>query len=180
MAPEQIAWASSSSSLLAPLHILSYSTLLGTELYQTFVMTKVCYQSLPRSAFTTLQKRVFPIYFRSQTLLILSTAATIPPYGPLTLQASKSYWIPFAVAATTALLNFFIYGPRTRQLMMDRLRQETKDGSKPNSPAKLSSNLETLNRAFSRSHAMSIHLNLISIAAMISWAWKLGSLVVLQ
>lgn len=163
------------ASFLAPLHILSFSTLLGTELYQSFVMVKVCYQALPRSAFTTLQKRVFPIYFRIQTLLVFLTAATIPPYGPLTLRESKSNWIPFTVAGVTALLNLAIYGPRTRQVMIDRIHQETRDGRKANDPAEqLSEDMTNLNRAFSRTHAMSIHINLISIGAMIWWGWKLA------
>jgi hypothetical protein len=53
------------ASILTPAHFFAYSTLLGAELYQSFVMTKIAYQALPRSAFTTLQMRVFPIYFRS-------------------------------------------------------------------------------------------------------------------
>ncbi|KAL2050415.1 hypothetical protein ABVK25_009249 [Lepraria finkii] len=60
-----------------------YGTLPGTELYQSFVMTKICYDALPMPAFTTLQKRVFPVYFRLQSLLFLLTAATHPPYGPV-------------------------------------------------------------------------------------------------
>lgn len=187
----------SPAAFLAPLHLLSYSALLGTELYQTFVNTKVCYQTLPRSAFTTLQKHLFPIYFRGQTLLLLLTAATIPPYGPFTLQASKSNWVPFSIAGVTAILNLVIYGPRTRQLMIDRIHQgiitlhigmravrsaaianqvlETRDGRKSNDPTELSDDMKTLNRSFSRNHAMSIHLNLISIGAMIWWGWKLAS-----
>ncbi|OTA89068.1 hypothetical protein M434DRAFT_23514 [Hypoxylon sp. CO27-5] len=133
---------------LAPLHLLSYSTLLGTELYQSFVVTKICYQALPRSAFNTLQKRVFPIYFRSQALLLLLTAS---------------------------LLNLTIYGPRTRQIMIDRIHQETRDGRKLSSITELSDDMKALNRSFSRNHAMSIHLNLISIVAMIWWGWKLAS-----
>ncbi|KAI1371862.1 hypothetical protein F4677DRAFT_450041 [Hypoxylon crocopeplum] len=166
------AW--SAASFLAPLHLFSYSVLLGTELYQTFVMTKVCYQALPRSAFTTLQKRVFPIYFRSQTLLLLLTAATIPPYGPLMLQAGKSNWIPFAIAGATALLNLVVYGPRTRQIMIDRIHQETRDVRKSNTPTEPSDDMRKLNRAFSRNHAMSIHLNLITIGATLWWGWKLA------
>ncbi|KAI0150119.1 hypothetical protein F4776DRAFT_193092 [Hypoxylon sp. NC0597] len=160
---------------LAPLHLLSYSTLLGTELYQSFVMTKICHQVLPRSAFTTLQQRVFPLYFRSQALLLLLTAATIPPHGYFTLQESRSNWIPFAVAGVTALLNLMIYGPRTRQIMIDRIHQETRDGRKLSDITELSDDMKALNRSFSRNHAMSIHLNLISIAAMILWGWKLAS-----
>ncbi|KAI1475727.1 hypothetical protein K445DRAFT_53934 [Daldinia sp. EC12] len=165
----------SPASFLAPIHLLSYSTLLGMELYQSFVMTKVCYQELPRSAFTTLQKRVFPIYFRGQTFLLLLTAATIPPYGPLTLQSSKGNWIPFAIAGVMALLNLMLYGPRTRQVMIDRIHQESRDGRKSNDPIEVSEDMRALNKAFLRNHAMSIHLNLTTIGATLWWGWKLTS-----
>ncbi|KAF2179444.1 hypothetical protein K469DRAFT_641340 [Zopfia rhizophila CBS 207.26] len=160
---------------LAPLHVLAYSTLVGTELYQTFVMTKVCYQELPRSAFTTLQKRVFPIYFQGQSLLLLLTAVTFPPHGPLSLVMKKGDWISFAIAGVTAALNLFIYGPRTRQIMIDRIHQETRDGGKFNDPTGVSEQMRLLNRAFSRNHAMSIHLNLITIGATLWYGWRLAS-----
>ncbi|KAI8629605.1 hypothetical protein F5Y19DRAFT_71739 [Xylariaceae sp. FL1651] len=164
------------NSFLGPLHLLSFSTLLGTQLYQTFVITKICYDALPRSAFTTLQKRLFPIYFRSQSLLLLLTAITIPSHGPLTLIANKAAWIPFTIAGTTAALNLVLYGPRTRQIMIERIHQETRDGRIPTTDvAEASPEMQILNRSFSRSHAMSIHLNLLSIGAMLWWGWELAS-----
>jgi len=111
------------AGLLPPVHLLAYSTLLGTELYQTFVMTRVSYQALPRSAFTTLQKRVFPIYFQSQSILLLIVAATFPPRGPLSLLAEKSDWIAFAIAGVTAGFNLVVFGPRTKDLMVERVHQ---------------------------------------------------------
>ncbi|KAI0434916.1 hypothetical protein F5Y09DRAFT_294201 [Xylaria sp. FL1042] len=167
--------------LLAPLHLLAFSTLLGTQLYQTFVVTKICYVSLPRSAFTTLQKRLFPVYFRGQSLLLLLTVVTVPSRGPRTVLANKSAWIPFAVAAVTATLNCWIYGPRTRQIMIDRIHQETRDSlqkqatgddgvSETSSPE-----MQLIRRSFSRNHAMSIHLNLLTISAMLWWGYKLAS-----
>ncbi|OTB02939.1 hypothetical protein M426DRAFT_74278 [Hypoxylon sp. CI-4A] len=167
-----LAW--SPATFLAPVHLLSYSTLLGMQLYQSFVMTKISYQALPRSSFTTLQKRVFPMYFRGQSLLLLLTAITIPPNGPFTLHASKSNWIPFAIAGATALLNLLVYGPRTRQVMIDRIHQETRDGGKL-SQSNPSDDMKTLNKSFSRNHAMSIHLNLVTIGALIWWGIKLAS-----
>lgn len=110
---------------LAPYHLLIYGTLLGTELYQSFVMTKLCYQALPMSAFTNLQKRVFPVYFTGQSLLVLVTAATVPPYGPASLIQEKSDWIPLAIAGATAVLNWTSAGPKTKQAMIDRIHQGT-------------------------------------------------------
>lgn len=115
---------------LAPFHLLFYSTLLGTELYQTFVNTKVCYIALPRSAFTTLQKRIFPIYFRGQTALLFLSAITFPPHGPLSLVQRKADWIPFAVASLTAVLNCLVYGPRTQKAMVDCVHQGNVKSSK--------------------------------------------------
>src|SRR5690242_6461254 len=108
---------------MPPLHVFAYSTLLGTELYQSFVMTKLAYQALPRSAFTTLQKRVFPVYFQSQTLLIGLVALTPPPHGPYSLVHDQSSAIALAVAGGTALLNLLIYGPKTQKLMIERVHQ---------------------------------------------------------
>lgn len=110
------------SLLMAPMHLLAYSTLLGTELYQSFIMTKVAYQALPRSAFTSLQKRVFPIYFRGQSSLLVFVALTIPP-GPMSMFCSRNDWIPLAVAGGTAALNLLVYGPKTQKLMIERAHQ---------------------------------------------------------
>ena len=99
-------------------HLLVYSSLLGTELYQSFVMTKVCYIALPRSAFRTLQKRVFPVYFRAQVALVLLSAVTFPPAGIFGLAINRADWIPHLVAAVTAVLNLGVYEPQTRQCMI--------------------------------------------------------------
>ncbi|KAI1355515.1 hypothetical protein F5Y01DRAFT_270696 [Xylaria sp. FL0043] len=168
--------------LLSPLHLLAFSTLLGTQLYQTFVVTKICYVSLPRPAFTTLQKRLFPIYFRSQSLLLLLTVVTVPSRGgPLSVIANKAAWIPFAIAGLTGTLNCWVYGPRTRQLMIERIQQETQDGLQKQAVGDRgvsetpSPEMQSIRRAFSRNHAMSIHLNLLSIGAMLWWGYKLAS-----
>ncbi|KAI4125423.1 MAG: hypothetical protein LQ338_004256 [Usnochroma carphineum] len=108
---------------LAPYHLMLFGTLLGTELYQSFVMTKVCYDALTMSAFTSLQKRVFPVYFRLQSILFLLTAATHPPYGPLSLVRSPGDLIPLAFGGALAALNLIIYGPRTQEMMVERIHQ---------------------------------------------------------
>lgn len=110
-------------TFLAPAHLLIYSTVVGTQLYQTFIITKVAYQALPRSAFTTLQKQLFPIYFRSQSLLLLSVVLTALPHGPFSIIRKKQTWIPLVIAGVTAGLNLMIFGPRTRAIMIERTHQ---------------------------------------------------------
>ena len=122
LGPFDMPVASIIAAVMASLHLLAYSTLLGAELYQSFVMTKLAFQSLPRSAFTSLQKRVFPVYFRGQSLLLAVVALTLPPSGPVSL-FNLSNSITFAVAGGTALLNLLVYGPRTQQLMIERIHQ---------------------------------------------------------
>ncbi|KAK3172758.1 hypothetical protein OEA41_006082 [Lepraria neglecta] len=159
---------------LAPYHIMLYGTLLGTELYQSFVMTKVCYNALPMPAFTTLQKRVFPAYFRLQSLLFLLTAATHPPYGPVSLVSSAGDLAPMALGGALAVSNLVVYGPRTQEAMVERIHQETRDGKKYNDPES-TEEMRVKNRAFSRAHAMSIHLNLVAIGATIWYGFLLAS-----
>ncbi|KAI1630954.1 hypothetical protein F4809DRAFT_654399 [Biscogniauxia mediterranea] len=169
--------------LLAPLHLLSFSTLLGTELYQSFVVTGICFSSLPRPAFVSLQKRLFPAYFRTQSLLLLLTAVTFSPYGSLSLVSRKGTWIPLLVAGATALLNLVVYGPRTSRLMLERAHRETNnklDNGNDDDPEDVEARraeVQRLKRSFSRTHSMSIHLNLVTIVATVWWGWKLGSLL---
>jgi hypothetical protein len=115
--------ASIVAAVMAPLHLLVYSTLLGTELYQSFVMTKLAFQALPRSAFTSLQKRVFPVYFRGQALLLGLVVLTLPPSGPISLLSKQSNSVTFAVAGGAALLNLLVYGPKSQKLMIERIHQ---------------------------------------------------------
>ncbi|AEO59347.1 hypothetical protein MYCTH_2128401 [Thermothelomyces thermophilus ATCC 42464] len=164
---------------LAPFHLLFYSALLGTELFQTFVNTKVCFVALPRSAFTTLQKRLFPVYFGTQTALVVLSALTFPPHGLSSLILRKGNWIPYAVAFGTALLNLVVYGPRTRRAMVNCIHQETRDtlhaGEESRVDREPSPDMQRLRKSFSRHHAMAIHINLISIGAMVFHGWRLGS-----
>ena len=120
-------------NFLGPLHVLFYSSLLGTELYQSFVVTKIAHKTLPRSAFTSLQKRIFPVYFFGQTALLFLTMVTIPPAGPLSLVADKTAWIPFSIAGMASVLNLLMFGPKTRRIMIERIHQGS-SCSRPGTP----------------------------------------------
>ena len=91
--------------------------------FQSFVMTKVCFNALPMSSFTTLQKRVFPIYFKLQSLLLLCTALTHPPLGPLSLVRSRTDLALLGFSGAMAALNLTVYGPRMEKTMMERIHQ---------------------------------------------------------
>uniref|UniRef100_A0A0D2XXC3 TMEM205-like domain-containing protein n=1 Tax=Fusarium oxysporum (strain Fo5176) TaxID=660025 RepID=A0A0D2XXC3_FUSOF len=156
------------TTLLAPVHLLSFSTLLGSQLYQTFIITKVTFKHLPRTPYINLQKNLFPIFFQGQALLLFLTAITLPPYGALSLIEHKSDWIPFAISGFVSGLNLMVFGPRTRQLMLDRVEQ----GKAVEGP---SSAMEAIKKRFRTSHAMCIHLNLIGLGAHLWYTWRLAS-----
>ncbi|KAI1014852.1 hypothetical protein LB503_003941 [Fusarium chuoi] len=160
------------TALLAPAHLLSFSTLLGSQLYQTFIITKVTFKHLPRTPYINLQKNLFPIFFQGQALLLFLTAITLPPYGALSLIKHKSDWIPFAISGFVSVLNLMVFGPRTRQLMLDRVEQGALEGKTAEGA---SSTMGVIKKRFTTSHAMCIHLNLIGLGAHLWYTWRLAS-----
>jgi Domain of unknown function (DUF4149) len=89
-------------------------------------MTKLCYLHLPRPQFTTLQKKVFPVYFSLQLGLVVLTAVTYPPHSILSLIHSGRLWgewVPLAINGVMAGLNAWIYGPRTERSMVEKIHQ---------------------------------------------------------
>ena len=104
-----------------PVHLLSFAALFGTQLYQSFIVTKVCYTTLPSDAFIRLQRRILPIYFRMQSALWLVTALSFPPTGPWSLvQGDAADWASFPIGALCAVLNLLVFGPNTMRAMLAR------------------------------------------------------------
>jgi hypothetical protein len=124
MGSEQSKWnILSSFADLRPYHLLGYSVLLGTEIFQTFFVTKICHQVLPRSAFTTLQRKIFPVYFTTQTCLIAFLILTYPPFSFASLANSRVDAALLTAAGILSLLNLFRYGPGTASVMQERIHQ---------------------------------------------------------
>ena len=86
-------------------------------------MTKVCYAALPRPEFRTLQTRIFPIYFRLQTMLVLVTAVTHPPRSLASLATAWYEAVPLGITFAMACLNRYVYGPMTISTMALRTHQ---------------------------------------------------------
>ncbi|KAJ5390939.1 uncharacterized protein N7496_002007 [Penicillium cataractarum] len=157
---------------LLPYHLLSYGALLGTEVYQSFVNTKLCFQALPMREFLALQKRLFPVYFKCQVCLAALTAATHPPYSILSLARDPLVAVPLVVVLITGSLNWFVFGPRTTTAsLVRRALGESEDKAADPSEGKL----HRANRDFARNHAMSIHLNAIALVATIWYGFSLSS-----
>ncbi|KAH7318109.1 hypothetical protein B0I35DRAFT_478646 [Stachybotrys elegans] len=166
-----VACTAYSFPMLAPAHLLVYSSLLGAQLYQSFLLTKIAFQALPRPAFVSLQKRLFPVYFGVQSLLIALTAVTFP-LGPSALLHRRADWIPLVAAAVPAALNLIVYGPMTRRIMLQRAQPVPKPAEQEQL---LGQEVAALKKRFSSAHAMSIHLNLITMGATLWYGWRLAS-----
>ncbi|KAJ5089072.1 hypothetical protein N7532_007756 [Penicillium argentinense] len=163
---------------ILPYHLFAYGALLGTELFQTFINTKLCYKHLPMREFIALQKRVFPVYFGTQVGLAALTASTVPPFGIISCFHDKWTAIPLTVVIATGALNWAVYGPRTTTASLVRRAVHDSAGKKKNDDgvdADDQAKIHRANRGFSFNHAMSIHINAISLVATIWYGFSLSS-----
>ncbi|KAF3399440.1 hypothetical protein DPV78_006825 [Talaromyces pinophilus] len=181
------------STLLNPLpyHILAYGTFLGSQLYQSFINTKICYRSLSPQSFNNLNKRLFPVYFRCQLGLAILTFITKPSKMWLQLPTLKDAGsLLLGLATVMAGLNWYVYGPRTSEAMIERAKmvkeaQDEEDGNSVNiesgrSTEETQALVAKVKKTFSRNHAMSIHINLIAVIATVAYGFVLGGRLQLQ
>ena len=119
-----------------PYHIISYGTLLGSTLFQSFIAGPFAYSALPRPQFSTLQQKIFPTYFAFQTALPVVLALTYPganaglaarkDAGWRGVVQTDNFWdalVPIGVMFGTGLLNMVLLGPATTRVMRKRKHQ---------------------------------------------------------
>ncbi|PGH30207.1 hypothetical protein GX50_07034 [[Emmonsia] crescens] len=166
-------------SLLAPFHIFSYGTLLGAQVYQTFVGGIIAFKTLPRPQFSTLQASIFPVYFSLQTALPLVVAITYPGVktfmgrGPSSLsgvfaedQRTKTL-LPLLTMFLAGLTNRLVVGPMTAKIMRQKKHQETIDGKKSYDPPPHSKEMLRLNKSFARVHGVCSLISLLSLSSAV-------------
>nr|OQO16121.1 hypothetical protein B0A51_16495 [Rachicladosporium sp. CCFEE 5018] len=122
-------------------HILTYGTLLGSNLYQTFLNGPVSYKALPRASFSTLQQAIFPPYFSLQSALPILLALTWPgdkiagvagrelrkDSGWAGILSGENFWVagvPVALMFLTSAVNLVWFGPATTKILRERKHQE--------------------------------------------------------
>ncbi|CEJ55952.1 hypothetical protein PMG11_02180 [Penicillium brasilianum] len=157
-----------------PYHILSYGTLLGSQVFQSFVGGIVAFRALPRPQFATLQTAIFPVYFSMQTALPVVVALTASKGGQALglsgLAAPEKRYntlLPLATVAITGLINMFVLRPLTVKTMRERKHQETRDGKKSYDAPPHSKEMVALNKKFGRIHGLSSLVNLVSLIATV-------------
>ncbi|TQW04287.1 hypothetical protein IF2G_08057 [Cordyceps javanica] len=137
-------------------HLLAFSSLFGGSLFHTFVVTKVAFRVLPRRPFSDFQARLFPVYFRGQLVALSALIFTYPSTRTSCSRPNTTELLLLGVSTIACVLNDQTYGPRTSEIMQTlnkTLAVKDVDGEY----------FAKLKREFSSAHAMSIHLNLISM-----------------
>jgi hypothetical protein len=178
---------------LAPYHILLLGALLGMQLYQSLVNTRVAFRAIPMPQFIGYQKTIFPIYFQLHLVLIPLVAITYPNASVAGLLREKGLWVPLAAGMGCALANCLVWGPRCLEAMLERgmalfasSREEylylfASTIERQKTGAEGSIDTPTLaEKVFSKNHAMVIHLNFISIICVIWYCFVLGSRVTVR
>ncbi|KAF2758087.1 hypothetical protein EJ05DRAFT_476349 [Pseudovirgaria hyperparasitica] len=157
-------------SSLAPYHIISYGTLLGSTIFQSFVGGIIAFRVLPRPQFSTLQKHTFPVYFGMQTFLSAALALTYPFGGIKSVFSAEHKWtlgLPIATMVISSVANTLYLGPETTRVMILRKHQETRDGKKAYDEGPHSEDMQKLNKQFGALHGISTLVNLGGLVAML-------------
>ncbi|KAF2817681.1 uncharacterized protein BDZ99DRAFT_431967 [Mytilinidion resinicola] len=156
-----------------PYHLLSYGTLLGSTLFQSFVGGIIAFRVLPRPQFSVLQSHIFPVYFTMQTALPVVLALTYSG-GPKLLTQQT---LPASLIGTmivTGVINWVWIGPETTKCMKERKHQETRDGKKSYDAGPHSAEMQRLNKRFGTLHGVSSLLNLAAFISTIWYGFVLG------
>ncbi|KKZ61707.1 hypothetical protein EMCG_03736 [[Emmonsia] crescens] len=164
---------------LAPFHLLSYGTLLGAQVYQTFVGGIIAFKTLPRPQFSTLQASIFPVYFSIQTALPLVVAITYPGVktfmgrGPSSLSGvlaedqRTTTLLPLLTMFLAGLTNRLVLGPMTAKIMRQKNHQGMIDGKKSYDPPPHSKEMLRLNKSFARVHGVCSLVSLLSLSSAV-------------
>ena len=170
--------------------VQSYGTLLGTEVFQSFIARVTAYKVLPRPQFATLQSALFPIYFSMQTALPVVLALTFPGErtaigrvqssisGVLEPSSRLHVLTPLAIMFLTGLANMVYIGPKTTQIMRERKHQETRDGKKSYDAGEQSEAMQALNRQFGILHGTSSLVNMVGCFATLWYGFYLAERII--
>ncbi|KAI0481097.1 hypothetical protein GGR56DRAFT_628874 [Xylariaceae sp. FL0804] len=172
----------------APYHILSYGTLLGTEVFHTFINSVAAFKTLERPQFAVLQRALFPMYFGIQTLAPIALALTYPGNALFGVPSSlagvlheSGRWTvlaPLATAFATGLVNLVYLLPETNKVTAKRRDQEKKDGKQSWEGPPHSKEMAALNKQFGQLHGISSLLNLVTLVATVVYGFSLSSRLV--
>lgn len=154
---------------LSTIHVLAYSTCLGTNVFQTFLVGPIAYSTLPRQQFGNLQARLTPSFFGLQAI----TATICVAASYYSTSGTYNELIAMSGVAAINLLNLAILGPMTTKMMMERHKLERSSGQKYTDP-EVSPEMAKITRDFNIMHSISASINLLGLLGLLAHAVHLG------
>lgn len=142
----------------AMLHVTAYGALLGSILFQTFVVGLVLYKNVTREVFRQVQGVLFPPYFALNAGSLAAVMATGAALG-----AGNGALLPLGVGMGAVMANMFYLEPRTSETMWERARAEEQGGDQER--------VKALGKRFSKLHGASSALNLVTLVTALAHGW---------
>lgn len=168
---------SSGSTLLsghgaAFVHVLAYGTLLGSIVFNTFVVGLTMFANMPRQMFGRVQSKMFPKYFSLTTTaaLVLLAGHAFSAAGP-GLALSAPGVAPLATAVGLSVLNWLFIEPYVTDMMFQRYDIENKASKTAEDEAEI----KRLFKKFGMWHGISSLNNLGVLAATVAYGWVIAS-----
>ncbi|KAL7900963.1 hypothetical protein HDV63DRAFT_380932 [Trichoderma sp. SZMC 28014] len=167
---------------VAPYHIISYGTVLGTTFFHTFVTTVVMFKSVDIKTFSEVLAKLWPYYFGVQAagsaLLAFTTPGSLLTHSGIRgFLAPANRWgtlVPIAATFVSGLANLFVALPATTKVSQERYRQAKRDGKEWFDKEGASAEMKALNRKFGILHGISASLNLTTFFALLGYGFTLA------
>lgn len=173
-----VAAVSGGATVLSPqgaamVHLLAYGTLLGSVVFNTFVVGLTMFGNMPRQMFGRVQAKMFPKYFGLTTaaIFVLLAGHGMSDAG-LVMEAPGVREL--ATAAGLSVLNMLLIEPYVTRLMFKRYDIE----NKPAKTAEDESQIKALYKKFGAWHGISSMNNLGVLACAVAYAWVIASKLV--
>ncbi|EHK41264.1 uncharacterized protein TrAtP1_004706 [Trichoderma atroviride] len=167
---------------VAPYHIITYGTALGTTFFHTFVTTVVMIRSVDLKTFQEVLFKLWPYYFGLQAatsaVLALTTPGSLLTHSGISgFLAPANRWgtlVPIAATFVSSLANLFVALPATIKLEQERYGQGKRDGKEWFEKEGASAEMKALNRKFDMLHGLSASLNLTSFFGLLAYGFTLA------
>ncbi|KIY99928.1 hypothetical protein MNEG_8032 [Monoraphidium neglectum] len=185
-----VAAVSGGTTLLSPqgaafVHVLAFGTLLGSIIFNTFIVGLTMFKNMPRQMFGRVQSKMFPKYFSLTTgaALVLLAGHALSPAG---LVLSAPGVVALLVTSGLSVLNWLAIEPFVTGLMFQRYDIESDrtalrcgpPSSQQNKPSKTSEDEAEIKRLYGKFgmwHGISSLNNLAVLAAVVSYGWVIAS-----
>lgn len=155
------------SAVFKTTHLLSYSFIFGASTYYSYIISPKMFKVLDKESFSTMQSAVFKQYFCLQALSGLVLPLLAHKSG---LQIGKVGYYSAGVSFIASLANLLWLQPLCHDIKKQR---QALDLSKPEDAVED----DILRKQFGKYHGLSLLMNVIYSASLLTYGIKFGSLI---